>query len=273
MMMKTIEERATSAWNEYEYREGNLYRICFCDGYEQGAKDEHKLLTEWHDPKKELPDTNRDVLIKTTMVAKYQIAFYKADAQRNYHWHENNGAIDDDMVVGWREIHDLCPLETYKEIEEDDESINTKPATIILDALPHLEWAAGNLAGHGGTEVDGRWYYTWDEAMVAAAELGDGWRLPTIEELVNLRDLGSTWDAKKMGRLFGGKLFLSAAGYLDRDSGVVAAVGETGHCWSSSPYSSGVNAGNLGFYSGGVCPVGSNSRAYGFSVRCVREIK
>lgn len=62
-------------------------------------------LTRWHDPKEELPDTNRDVLIKTTMAAKYRIAFYKADGWRNYHWQENNGAIDDDMVIGWREIH------------------------------------------------------------------------------------------------------------------------------------------------------------------------
>ncbi len=87
--------------------------------------------------------------------------------------------------------------------------------TVVLDALPHLEWMAENLTGHGGTEVNGRWYYTWDQAMAAAAELGDGWRLPTREEFKKLCELGSTWDEEMRGRWFGGKLFLEAAGYLN----------------------------------------------------------
>lgn len=72
----------------------------------QFGKSEHTGLTRWHDPKEELPDGNRDVLIKTTLCTKYRIAFYKANETRNYHWHENNGAIDDDMVIGWREIQE-----------------------------------------------------------------------------------------------------------------------------------------------------------------------
>ncbi len=63
---------------------------------------------------------------------------------------------------------------------------------------------------------------------------------------------------------------LSAAGYLNYTSGAVTAVGENGNYWSSSPYSSEVNAGNLNFNSGGVYPVNNNNRANGFSVRCVR---
>lgn len=74
------------------------------DGYEQGAEEEHELLTRWRNPKKELPENDDDVLIKTPLPHKYQVAFYKASAPRNYHWHENNGAIDDDMIIGWRPI-------------------------------------------------------------------------------------------------------------------------------------------------------------------------
>lgn len=68
-----------------------------------------KVLMEynrWRDPKEELPKDDRDVLVKTTLCARYCIAFYKANGARNYHWHENNGPIEDDMVIGWREIHE-----------------------------------------------------------------------------------------------------------------------------------------------------------------------
>ncbi len=112
--MKTIEERAdeyvdmpcTGKCDECTMIEGTCRFYNDRVSFIAGAQSEHEELTKWHDPKEELPDTNRDVLIKTTLLAKYRIAFYKADGQRNYHWHQNNGAIDDDMVIGWREIHE-----------------------------------------------------------------------------------------------------------------------------------------------------------------------
>lgn len=78
--------------------------ICMDIAEEEAEKRVRDELTRWHDPKEELPDTNRDVLIKTTMAAKYKIAFYKKSSFHNHHWQENNGAIDDDMILGWREI-------------------------------------------------------------------------------------------------------------------------------------------------------------------------
>ncbi len=110
--MKTIEERADEyadkSWREIkDFNEDHVtFENIATEAYSAGARSEHEELTKWHDPKEELPDTNRDVLIKTTSLAEYRIAFYKADGQRNYHWHQNNGAIDDDMVIGWREIHE-----------------------------------------------------------------------------------------------------------------------------------------------------------------------
>lgn len=70
-------------------------------------REEITRLTRWRDPKEELPKDDSDVLVKTTLCAEYRIAFYKANGARNYHWHENNGAFDDDMVIGWRPIHEL----------------------------------------------------------------------------------------------------------------------------------------------------------------------
>lgn len=95
--MKPIEERANAAWSDYEYREGELYSTCFIDGFSAGAQSERDELTRWRDPKVELPNDNRDVLVKTTLCREYCIAFYKANGGRNHHWHENNGSLDDDM--------------------------------------------------------------------------------------------------------------------------------------------------------------------------------
>lgn len=137
-----------------------------------------------------------------------------------------------------------------------------------------------NLSGLGGTEVDGNTYYTYDEAMAAVEELGDGWRLPSRGEMVDLDDLGSTWDDERKGRWFGrnhdtdhaGSIFLPAAGCRASGSGDLALVGTSGYYWSSSSSAAGsANAGSLGFNSGVVNPLTNYNRALGFSVRCVRN--
>jgi hypothetical protein len=108
--METIEERAREYAHQYRRDahdlKGERADAAFA-AYCQGAEDEREELIRWHDPKEELPKDNRDVLVKTTLCARYCIAFYKANGARNYHWHENNGPIDDDMVIGWRPIHEL----------------------------------------------------------------------------------------------------------------------------------------------------------------------
>ena len=65
--MKPIEERANAAWSDYEYREGELYSTCFMDGFSAGAQSERDELTRWRDPKVELPNDNRDVLVNTAL--------------------------------------------------------------------------------------------------------------------------------------------------------------------------------------------------------------
>ena len=75
-------------------------------GFIDGARYMSKELLRWRDPKKELPEEGEDVLIKTTMCRKYCVAFYRGNNYQNYRWHENNGAIDDDMVIGWRPIQE-----------------------------------------------------------------------------------------------------------------------------------------------------------------------
>lgn len=103
--MKTIREIAREYYVRYAFM-GND-RAFAERHFEEGAAWMQVELTRWHDPKEELPDDDRDVLVKTTMCREYCIAFYKSREPRNYRWHENNGALDDDMVIGWREIHEL----------------------------------------------------------------------------------------------------------------------------------------------------------------------
>ena len=172
----------------------------------------------------------------------------------------------DGFIAGarWKEEN---PVSAYSVSDPESDSIE----------LCGLLWDPENLA-IGGYEKDGRHYYTWDEAMEAARSVGK--RLPTREEWEALCDLGSTWDDERKGRWFGGNhdsdhkgsLFLPAAGLRYGNSGELAGTSSDGYYWSSSPYFGGSNgAGYLNFSSGLVLPLNVNSRAYGFSVRCVRD--
>ena len=64
--------------------------------------------------------------------------------------------------------------------------------------------------------------------------------------------------------------FFPASGYRDHSSGALLGAGGGGTCWSAAPASA-ERAYYLGFGSGSVFPLNGNDRAYGFSVRPVRE--
>ena len=106
--------------------------------------------------------------------------------------------------------------------------------TIIIDGL---EWQA---------EDDGI-QRTWDEAVEYANGLGNGWRLPTIEELISIIDLKRYDPACKIQNCV------------------------SSYYWSSSP-----NAGDssyawpVNFYYGYMSP---SNKDYHYYARCVRNIK
>lgn len=103
-------EYADRAWSTLgvEFNEDhNTFENIVIDAFMAGAKSERSELLRWRDPKEELPYDTEYVLIKTSMCRNYAIAFFKKNGLPNYRWHENNGAIDDDMVIGWRPIHKL----------------------------------------------------------------------------------------------------------------------------------------------------------------------
>ena len=172
----------------------------------------------------------------------------------------------DGFIAGarWKEEN---PVSAYSVSDPESDSIE----------LCGLLWDTENLA-IGGYEKDGHHYYSWQEAMDAARSVGK--RLPTREEFRVLCNLNSTWDAERKGRWFGGNhdsdhkgsLFLPAAGLRSNSSGELANTSSYGYYWSSSPNDGGYyDAGSLYFYSGYVYPLSDSNRAYGLSVRCVRN--
>ena len=108
----------------------------------------------------------------------------------------------------------------------------------------------------------------------------EGWRVPTYDELVELRDNYSSWttdDNGQSGRWFSGpssytatvpQVFFPAAGYRDYD-GDANVRDYYGYYWSSSTYNT--HAYLLFFFSNRVGFI-DNYRAYGSSVRCVQVI-
>ena len=105
---------------------------------------------------------------------------------------------------------------------------------ILID---NLEWQA---------EDDGI-LRTWQEAMEYASKLGDGWRLPTIEELISLIDFNTCNPACKINNC------------------------RSSCYWSSSPYAHGSSYAWYVYFSGGYVSYGYKD--FHYYARCVRTIE
>jgi hypothetical protein len=91
-----------------------------------------------------------------------------------------------------------------------------------------------------------------------------GYRLPTDSEL-NAELL--SWSSNNSAGAFASPLKLPLSGTRYRDTGSVAQVGTGGHYWSSSL--SGIDSRYLYFSS--VASMGTANRAYGYTVRCIKD--
>ena len=113
--MKTIEERGGDFATNYEVlddngRQKNEYEIA-CESYISGAKDEHELLTRWHDPKEELPEYIKVVEVKYKAFNKIMmaIAFRLGDlwsGKNKWCIDGTSVRIDHENILGWREIQE-----------------------------------------------------------------------------------------------------------------------------------------------------------------------
>ncbi len=108
---------------------------------------------------------------------------------------------------------------------------------------------------------------TWEAAKdPCTIELGAGWRIPTNTEWTNVDASGNwtNWDGP-----YGSALKLHAAGALLNSDGSLYRRGSYGYYFSNTQNDA---TNGLGLkFSSGASSVGSNSKAYGFSIRCVRD--
>lgn len=111
--MKTIEERAIQACKEWAGGEldDDIQEDCFTDGFFAGAKYEREELLRWRDPKEELPEYYRTVLIKYLKggLYTYAAAWLSVSDNNEYLWTiaETNMLISDRSVHYWRPIVEL----------------------------------------------------------------------------------------------------------------------------------------------------------------------
>ena len=92
-----------------------------------------------------------------------------------------------------------------------------------------------------------------------------GYRLPTEAELDAERQ---SWSSNNAAGAFASPLKLPLSGARESSSGTLGSVGSSGSYWSSTV--AGLNSRDLYFSSGGSA-MGSDDRAYGYSVRCIKD--
>ena len=134
--------------------------------------------------------------------------------------------------------------------------------------------SGSDTPGHGNFITIGAVPYDWRSPQNGALWQGvagtnnpcpTGYRLPTEAELEAER---LSWSTNNAAGAFGSPLKLAVAGYRYYSNATLNTVGSVGYYWSSTV--SGTNARNLYFGSGGAS-MDTNGRAYGFSVRCIKD--
>lgn len=156
-----------------------------------------------------------------------------------------------------------------------------------------IDYAVKNpTAFINSTNQNHDWYYTggfltednrWQSTKTIYDPCPPGWKVPTggsggvWSKATNTSgDFSYSWNSTNKGIDFSGKfgsagiIWYPAAGYLSYGDGSLRAVGSYGYWWSCTPYSS--EAYDLYLtYRDYVRPSDDDYRAYGLSVRCLKE--
>jgi hypothetical protein len=99
-----------------------------------------------------------------------------------------------------------------------------------------------------------------------ALEFGTGWRIPTYTEWNNVDASGgwTNWDGP-----WESSLKMHTAGFLNVSDGSLNNRGSNGKYLSSTQFSS--THGWVMVFGSGYCDIGCSDKAFGFSLRCLRE--
>ena len=155
-----------------------------------------------------------------------------------------------------------------------EELANKEVSTSLRDKYKFIF----DLAGHAvefktenETNSDGSPYFTGKEATERFKKPdADGWRLPTKEELKDLRcNFPCTFNKDSGSVIFNGSLILHAEGF--RTDNEILSVGTYGSYWSSTPAGYGYTS-TLVFDVSGLIDAAISINKIGRSVRLVRDV-
>ena len=105
-----------------------------------------------------------------------------------------------------------------------------------------------------------------DENDPCMLELGNGWRLPTMTEWANVVAAGNwtNWEGP-----WNSDLKLHCAGFLSTGDGGLNSRGSYGSNWSNIQYTA-TDAFDI-YFNAGSGGTAANEKAYGFSIRCIKD--
>jgi uncharacterized protein (TIGR02145 family) len=133
----------------------------------------------------------------------------------------------------------------------------------------------------------GTWDFTGDITATEWEAANDpcpaGFRVPTQAEwqgvVTDSRNTatnapGSTWASDGnfiSGKLIGTAMYLPAAGTRNSNDGLLTSRGYSGYYWSSTQYNNNSSLAYCLYANSGTPTVGNNTRAIGFSIRCIAD--
>lgn len=150
-------------------------------------------------------------------------------------------------------------------------SLSYNPDVVATSKLAKVEIAAEDY-NIGGTEMDGKHYFTFNEAQEVQKTLKDtGWRLPTRSEWTLICEEFGQKDGELDCETLYKNLNMKHTGWIGEDGNFLNRT--TGGRWWSDTASSATYGRNLCTYAGNVYAQYSYFRGYGFALRLVRDVK
>lgn len=170
-----------------------------------------------------------------------------------------------ELLVNKQIIYGRC-----KDVVANSAERMYNPEVVATSKLANVEIAAEDY-NIGGKVVDGKHYFTYDEALEVQEKLEDtGWRLPTRSEWVLICEEFGQKDGQLNVETLYKNLNMSYTGYYDYEDGKLYNRTTYGFWWSATR-SSATGANLLRTDTSGVSPQRSNYRGNGFAVRLVRD--
>ena len=198
-------------------------------------------------------------------------AWVETTANANTVFNPNTGKIWMDRNLGASQVAtSSTDVASYGDLYQwgrgaDGHQIRTPLSTPTTgqssSSSPGANFLIGSLNWYNGTNPDN----LWQGVSGVNNPCPTGYRIPTEAEW-NAESL--SWSTKNSAGAFASPLKLPMAGYRDYSDGSLGNVGTDGVYWSSTVSSA--NARSLNFFSS-VAFMNTDARAFGFSVRCIKD--